>query len=176
MKNILAIGGSNSKKSINKILATHIANQIKEVTVSTLNWDEIVLPLYSPDLEEESGIPEKVQYFLDLVKATDGIVLSLAEYNGSFAAAFKNLWDWSSRIDQKIWANKPMFLSATSPGGRGGMGVIAHVKGLMPHFGGNVIVDYSLPSFFDNFKDGEVIQPELQNELKLKIEEFSNSI
>ena len=176
MKKIIAIGGSNSKKSINKTLASYIANKIEAVSVITIDWDELALPLYSPDLEVENGIPEKVQEFVNLINDVDGIVLSLAEYNGSFTAAFKNLWDWSSRINQKIWAGKPMFLSATSPGGRGGIGVLTHVKGLMPHFGGNVIVDYSLPTFYDNFKDGKIVNQEKAEELTNKLNEYKKSL
>lgn len=176
MKNILAIGGSNSKKSINTFFATYIANQMNDVVVTTLNWEELILPLYSPDLEEEKGIPENVNYFLELIKSTDGIVLSLAEYNGSFTSAFKNLWDWSSRVEKNFWENKPMFLASTSPGGRGGIGVLSHVKSLIPHFGGNTIVDFSLPAFYDNFKNNEMHNTEIKLELIQKIKTFNKSI
>jgi NAD(P)H-dependent FMN reductase len=176
MKKILAIGGSNSKASINKTLAIHIASQVEGVTVTILDWDNVVLPLFSVDLEAKEGIPEAVVAFKKEIEESDAIVLSLAEHNGMLTAALKNLWDWASRIDQKIWMGKPLFLAATSPGGRGGVSALETTKNIMPHFGGNVIVDFSLPSFYDNFKEGTIADAEKLQELTDKIEVFSKSI
>lgn len=175
MKNILAIGASNSKTSINKILANHIANEVNDVHVTSLNWEDIALPLYSPDLEQETGIPEAANKFMQLIADSDAIVLSLAEHNGQVTAAFKNLWDWTSRIDMKFWANKPMLLAATSPGGRGGVGALEVIKNVIPHFGGDVIADFSLPSFYDNFKDSKIVDEEKEKELKEKVNLFKSS-
>lgn len=176
MKKILAIGGSNSKKSINKILATYIANKIENVEVKILDWNEIELPLYSPDLEAENGMPENAAKFNQLIQDTDAIVLSLAEHNGLHTAAFKNLWDWTSRITMKFWSEKPIFLAATSPGQRGGTGVLRITKEIFPFFGGNIITDFSLPSFNNNFQEGKIIDEKLENELIQKIEEFKKSL
>jgi chromate reductase, NAD(P)H dehydrogenase (quinone) len=176
MKKILAIGGSNSKTSINKMLATHIASQVEGAAVTTLDWDHLVLPLYSVDLEANEGIPEAVIAFKKQIEDTDSIVLSVAENNGNITAAFKNLWDWTSRLDPKVWMSKPLFLAATSPGGRGGMNALEITKNLMPHYGGNLIVDFSLPSFYDNFKEGTIAEAEKLQELTDKIEVFSKSV
>lgn len=176
MKKIIAIAGSNSSKSINKILATHIANQLENVEVTTLNWENMELPLYSTDVEEADGIPENAHAFLKMISETDGVVLSLAEHNGLPTAAFKNLWDWTSRINQKFWDDKPMLLAATSPGARGGQGVLAVVKNLLPHFGGNLIADFSLPSFYENFTDDKLSKEELTAELNQKVQLFQESL
>lgn len=176
MKKVLAIGASNSKKSINKILATYIANQIESATVISMDWEAFELPLFSPDLQETSGIPTNAHQFKALIDDADGIVLSLAEYNGLHTAAFKNLWDWVSRIDMKLWGNKPLFLAAASPGQRGGGNVLRITKDIMPHFGGNVIVDFSFPMFFHNFQEGEVVNPALKTDLMQKIHLFQQSI
>ena len=176
MKKILAIGGSNSKTSINKMLATHIASQVEGAAVTTLDWDHLVLQLYSVDLEANEGIPEAVIAFKKQIEDTDSIVLSVAENNGNITAAFKNLWDWTSRLDPKVWMSKPLFLAATSPGGRGGMNALEITKNLMPHYGGNLIVDFSLPSFYDNFKEGTIAEAEKLQELTDKIEVFSKSV
>ena len=176
MKKVLAIGASNSKKSINKIFANYIANQLTNVQVTQVDWDDIVLPLYSPDLEVEKGIPPQAQEFKDLIDSSDVIVLSLAEYNGMCTPAFKNLWDWTSRIDMKFWANKPMFLAATSPGKRGAQNALKVTKELFPHFGGNTIVDFSLPSFFENFSEDGITNEDLQKTLTDKIALFQKEI
>ncbi len=176
MKKVLALGASNSSTSINTLFATYVANQIGGVEVITADWEEMVLPLYSPDLEASAGIPENAKQFKSRIESVDAIVLSLAEYNGMPSAAFKNLWDWTSRIDMKFWANKPMLLMAASPGGRGGAGVLGFVGNLMPHLGGNVIAQFSLPSFHTNFQNGQLINAELNKELKTKIEQFQEVI
>lgn len=175
MKQILAIGGSNSSKSINKVFATYIANQLKGSEVTIFDWNEFVLPLFGVDLEEKNGIPENVQKFIDLINSADAIILSLAEHNGLPSSAFKNLWDWTSRINAKFWNNKPMFLASASPGGRGGANVLNVCKNAFPHFGGNIIVDTSLPSFYDNFKEGELINEDLKADLNNKIGIFQKA-
>jgi chromate reductase len=176
MKKILAIGGSSSKTSINKTFAAHIASQLANVKVTTLNWDDAVLPLFSVDLEKIAGIPEAALQFKKQLEDTDAIVLSLAEHNGMITAAFKNLWDWTSRIDQKIWMNKPMFLAATSPGGRGGQSAFEIIKNLMPHYGGNVVASIRLPRFYQNFQEGKLVEAERQQELAEQIAIFTHYI
>ncbi len=91
-------------------------------------------------------------------------------------AAFKNLWDWVSRINKKVWSDKPIFLAATSPGGRGAQSALKIIKDLMPHYGGNVIVDYSLPKFHDNFTHNGIKDEEKAQELKGKIHQFQTAI
>ena len=124
MKNIIAFAGSNSKNSINKQLAVYTANQVDGANVTVIDLNDFDLPLYGMDLEMEQGIPADAQRFLDMIKSADGIVLSLAEHNGAYSTAFKNAFDWMSRIDGKLWSDVPMFLMATSPGGRGGATVL----------------------------------------------------
>lgn len=176
MKKILAIGASNSTKSINKIFASYIANKMEGVDVTILDWSDVVLPLYSPDLESETGIPDAISFFINLIEEADGIVISLAEHNGLVSAAFKNLCDWTSRVNQKVWQDKPLFLAATSPGGRGGASVLKITKEIIPFAGGNVIEDFSLPLFYDNFKDGKLINEILESELNNKVSNFQKHI
>lgn len=176
MKKILAIGASNSKKSINKKFATYVAHKIEEATVTVADLNDLELPLYSPDLQVATGIPENAHRFSALIEDSDGIVLSLAEYNGLMTTAFKNLWDWTSRIDMKIWKGKPILLMAASPGGRGGANALRVTKGLLPHFGGNVTADFSLPAFHQNFQNGTLINKELAIDLAEKIAAFQQAI
>lgn len=173
MKKILALGASNSSQSINTLFASYVAHKITEAEVITVDWKDLILPLYSPDLEAASGIPENAQHFLELIQSVDAIVLSLAEYNGMPTAAFKNLWDWTSRIEMKFWSERPMFLMAVSPGGRGGANVLKFVGEVMPHLGGKVVAQFSLPSFHTNFRNGALVNHELNAELETKIEQFA---
>lgn len=176
MKKILAIGASNSKKSINKTFATYVANQVENTAITVADLNELELPLYSPDLEAEIGIPENALKFRALIEESDGVILSLAEYNGMITTAFKNIWDWTSRVDMKIWKNKPMLLMATSPGGRGGANALKVTKELLPHFGGNVIAEFSLPQFHNNFSADGLSDSALKEDLAKKIRLFQEAI
>ena len=176
MKKIVAFAGSNSKNSINKQLATYAANQVNDAEVTNLDLNDFELPIYDIDYEIEHGIPDNAQIFLDKIKSSDGIVLSLAEHNGAYAAVFKNLFDWMSRIDGKLWNDVPMLLMATSPGGRGGATVLDIAKGRFPYMGGNIIADFSLPSFGQNFSEEGMIDANLKNEFENIISKFENAI
>ena len=176
MKKIVAIGGSNSKKSINKALATYAANQLKNTETIIADLNDFDLPLYGIDLENEKGIPEDAHRLNALIASADGLVISLAEHNGSYSAAFKNAFDWLSRIDKKIWKDKPVLLMATSPGKRGGIGVLQTAKASFPHLGANIIADFSLPSFHANFSKAGITDEALHLELNQKIQRFKEAI
>ena len=176
MKKIIAFAGSNSRNSINKKLAEYAVNQLNDVNVQVLDLNDYELPIYSIDLEMESGIPENAHKFLNEIALADGIVLSLAEHNGAYTSVFKNLIDWMSRINNKLWNNVPMLLMATSPGGRGGKGVLGIAQASFPHWGGNIVADFSLPSFGQNFSEEGLKDSELNNRLNAAINDLRKSI
>lgn len=151
MTKILAVGASTSRQSINKEFAAYAAKALPDVEVSVIDLNDYAVPMYSVDEEGANGLPEAAQSFVEAIEASDGMVLSLAEHNGSYAAAFKSLFDWATRVKQKVWSDKPMLLLSTSPGGRGGATVMEAAKGSFPHLGGNIVSSFSLPSFGDNF-------------------------
>jgi len=148
---VLAFGASTSSQSINRQLANFAASQIPGANVTELDLRSLDLPIYSADEEEANGPPADAQKFVDAISAHDAIVVSLAEHNGSYTAAFKNLYDWASRIEQKVWAGKPMLLLSTSPGGRGGATVMETAQEKFPRMGADIRASLSLPSFHDNF-------------------------
>lgn len=176
MKNIIAFAGSNSKSSINKALVTYASSMVTGVEVNVLDLNDFELPLYGIDYEMLHGIPDNAHKFLELIKLSDGIIMSLAEHNGAYATVFKNLFDWMSRLDGKLWSDKPMLLMATTPGARGGVTVLDIAKGRFPFMGGNIVADFSFPSFGDNFKDGNVINENLNSQLLKKIELFQKAL
>ena len=156
MKKIIALGGSSSRKSINKTLAIYAASKVADASIKVMDLNDYKLPLYGIDSEEEIGIPEAAHKFNEILESADGLVISLAEHNGSYTAVFKNLIDWLSRIDMKVWKGKPMLLMATSPGGRGGASVLAAAKSYFPFMEADIVADFSLPSFYDNFSNAEL--------------------
>lgn len=176
MKHIIAFAGSNSKTSINKKLATYAASLVEGAKAVVLDLNDYDLPLYSMDLEISSGIPDNAHKFLDIIKSTDGIVLSLAEHNGTYSTVFKNLFDWMSRINGKLWSDKPMLLMATSPGARGGATGLEIAQGRFGYMGGNIVGSFSLPSFGENFANGKITNVELDNQLLEEVAQFTESL
>lgn len=176
MKKIVALAGSNSKNSINKQLATFTAGLVEDAEVTVLDLNDYKLPLYGMDEELENGIPQDAHKFLDAIHQADGIVLSLAEHNGAYSAAFKNAFDWMSRINGKLWNNIPMLLMATSPGGRGGATALEIAKGRFPYMGGNIVADFSLPSFGDNFSTEGIKDEALAQKLEEAVFMLSKAV
>ncbi|MEJ6793114.1 MAG: NAD(P)H-dependent oxidoreductase [Lacinutrix sp.] len=176
MKQIITFAGSNSKNSINKQLATYASTLVSSVEVKVLDLNDFQLPLYGIDYELEHGIPDNAHKFLEHIKSTNGIILSLAEHNGTYATVFKNLFDWMSRIDGKLWSNKPMLLMATSPGARGGATALEIAKNRFGYMGGNIVGEYSFPSFETNFQNEKISDSTLNNELLSLVKTFENNL
>ncbi|MCF1428869.1 MAG: NAD(P)H-dependent oxidoreductase [Shewanella sp.] len=165
---IIAFGATNSRHSINKQLAAYAANLVEGAEVELLDINEFEMPLFSEDREKELGQPQLAKDFYAKLGSADAIVISFAEHNGSYTAAYKNLFDWTSRIDMKVFQGKPMVLLATSPGPGGASSVLAAAVNSMPFFGGELKVQLSLPSFYDNFdmESGTVRAGEWDDKLK----------
>lgn len=112
---IIAFAGSPSKNSINKKLATYASSLFANAELEVLDLNDYEMPLFSVDKEVVIGQHPLAKAFLDKIGSADFLVVSLAENNGNYSAAFKNLVDWCSRINGKIFQEKSMLLMATSP-------------------------------------------------------------
>lgn len=152
---LLALAASSSRQSINKQLANYAAGLLADAEIELLDINDYEMVLYSSDREEESGIPQLAHDFRDKIAQADAIVIAFAEHNGSYTAAFKNLFDWTSRIDMKVYQSKPMVMLATSPGPGGAANVLNTATTSAPYFAGDVKASLSIPSFYDNFDMAE---------------------
>jgi chromate reductase len=176
MKKVIAIPGSNSLESINKKLAMYVANQVKEAEVESIDLNDYNLPIYGSDEEKLRGIPMDAKNLDNKLSEGDAYVISLAEHNGSYSVAFKNAFDWLSRIDGNVWKEKPMLLLSTSPGERGGATVLEAAKVSFPYLGGNIIDSYAFPSFYDNFKEDRITNSEIDTRIQQMVENLEVSI
>ena len=152
---ILILAASNSTTSINRALATAAGDLVEGSERPVLDLNDFEMPLYSPECEASGGVPDAAQRFVAHIDASDAVILSLAEHNGSYSAAFKNVLDWSSRHKPKLWSEKPMLLLSTSPGARGGATVMAAAQQTFPHLGAAIKASFSLPSYYDNFSEAD---------------------
>ncbi|SDJ65905.1 NADPH-dependent FMN reductase [Chryseobacterium jejuense] len=173
---ILAFAGSSSSTSINRELVKFVLKDFQEEEINLIDLNDFTMPVFSVDLEKK-GFPDEAHHFLKVIEECDVIICSLAEHNRSYSAAFKNLFDWASRINVKVFQNKPMLLMSTSPGGYGGGNVMNTAKTFFPQFAADIKDTFSLPKFYENFDlESGVINPDMLSELKTKIDNFKTLI
>ena len=152
---ILAFAATTSGQSINAQLVHAAAGVLKEqepaAEIDFLDLNDYEMPIYSADREREGGIPELAHQFFGKIGAADGLIISYAEHNGLYTAAFKNVFDWASRIDMKVFQGKPKLAMATSPGQSGAGNVLKTAVGSAPFFGADIKASFSLARFHEAF-------------------------
>ncbi|MDM1294202.1 NAD(P)H-dependent oxidoreductase [Sphingobacterium sp. N143] len=173
---IFAFAGSNSSTSINKQLVKFVLRSFNDHEIDLIDLNDYTMPVFSVDLEK-NGFPQEAHRFLEHIAESDVIICSLAENNRSYSVAFKNVFDWASRINVKVFQDKPMLLMTTSPGGYGGGNVMAEAQKFFPQFGAIIKETFSLPKFYENFDlNNGVINPEYSQVLDEKIASFKKQL
>jgi len=164
---ILAFAATSSTKSINKQLVAYAASLVDGAEIELLDLNDFEMPIFSQDKEEVLGQPAEAKLFMSKIAEADAVVISFAEHNGSYTAAYKNVFDWASRIDMKVYQGKPVVMLATSPGPGGAQSVLGTAVNSAPYFAADVKGSLSIPSFFDNFDMGsrQLTNPELVDKL-----------
>ena len=172
---IVAFAASSSSQSINRQLVSYAVSLLPGKQSEVLNLNDFEIPLFSEDRERELGQPALAQAFLNKLNNADAIIIGFAEHNGSYSAAYKNLFDWCSRIQQKVYAGKDMVLLSTSPGPGGGRNVMSAALDSLPHFGANILGSLSVPSFYESFNTDSpsLTDPDLQTRLEDLLEKLT---
>ena len=124
---------------------------LPDANIEVLDTNDFEVPIFGVDLEEQIGVPESAQRFYEKVGAADVILMSFAEHNGHYSAAYKNLFDWVSRIDGSIYRDTPSVFFSVSPGPNGAKKVLEAATKSSKHFGADLKASLSIPSFEDNF-------------------------
>jgi NAD(P)H-dependent FMN reductase len=170
---VLAFAASNSRNSINKTLVSYAkglleAGLLDNTDVEVIDINDYEMSLYSVERERDEGIPDQAQQFYRKIGEADALIISLAEHNGFYTAAYKNLFDWTSRVDKNVYQNKPAVLFSTSPGPRGAGNVLKVAKESAPFFGMDLRADVSIPRFYENFdvKHNRISNAEIQEQLE----------
>jgi NAD(P)H-dependent FMN reductase len=165
---IIAFAGSNSSHSINKKLVQYAVSLFENADMEVLDLNDYEMPIFSVDREAASGHPELAHEFLAKISTADLLVVSLAENNDSYSAAFKNIFDWCSRVRKDLFQDKPMLLMATSPGRRGGRNVLDTAERFFPDYGAQVQGVFSLPSFNYFFDVGRGVVSDAGKDAELR--------
>lgn len=168
---ILAFAASTSTKSINKKLVTYAVSFLKGNEIEILDLNDYEIPLFNVDRERELGKPLQAKKFLDKIGKCNALIISFAEHNGTYSAAYKNLFDWCTRINPEVFQEKPMVLLSTSPGPGGAGRVLNTAINAVPHFAGKVIASLSVPAFYKNFdqKSNEITNKDLRGKLESSV-------
>ena len=171
MMKVLAFAASSSKQSINAQLVRYAGSLIRDADVEYLDINDYEMPLFSVDRLKEMGMPEAAKRFYNRIGQADALLISFAEHNGSFTAAYKSLYDWTSQISAKVFQEKPVVMLSTSPGGRGGASVLETAVTTGGHFGAKVMASMSVPKFYDNFDTdaGIISNPDINAELTIAL-------
>ena len=161
---VLAFAASNHSKSINRMLVGCAAVQLQRLNpdaqIEFVDINDYEMPIYSPDRQNADGIHQLAQDFHAKIGDADALIVSFAEYNGFVTAAWKNIYDWMSRIDQKVWQDKPFVLLAASPGGRAGANVLQTQEQTAPFFGMNIKGRYGVGTWSDAWNGDTLVKAE----------------
>ena len=168
---VLAFAATTSRHSINRQLLGYAARLLDDehgVRVDFLDLNDYEMPIYSIDRQNENGIPAEAHDFFERIGAADGLLISFAEHNGFYTAAYKNVFDWASRIDMRVFQDKPTVMLSTSPGRNGGANVLRTAAESGVFFGNDVLASLAVPNFTTSFDatTGTIIDPDLDAALR----------
>lgn len=169
----LGFAASNSSQSINRTLVRHALDVLTDEVDSAaetelLDINDYEMPIYSFDREEAGGIPDLAHQFLAKIGAADALVISIAEHNGSYSAAYKNLFDWCSRVGRDVYQNKPILVMSASPGKGAAERVLDIAVTAAPHFGGDVKASFAVGPYSEKFdaEAGKLTDADLSGQLR----------
>ncbi len=159
---VLAFGASSSRNSINKQLVSHATEVLTEINsirprpdgnieIEIIDLNDYEMPIYSIDRENEDGIHQLAQDFYKKIEDADALIVSYAEHNGFYTSAYKNIFDWTSRVSKKVFQDKPMVIMSASAGKGGGSSVLKIAMDSAPHIGANVLTGFSVGPFSSVF-------------------------
>jgi NAD(P)H-dependent FMN reductase len=170
---VLLFNGSGQSDGLN----ARALNQISQLLVDKhqVITDEVnnyVLPFYDKYIYKHT-INTILSSLTSKISISDVLIIAIPEFNGSYPAKFKNLYDWLSVItsmyfSKDAWMDKNIIVVSATPGKRGGQDVLAAAKSSFNYNGGKTVLTVSLPEFSRN----SIFTDEQQEEILRKIEYF----
>ena len=154
---------------------TYVAEFAPSADIEYVDLNDFEMPIFSPERRSAHGIHPLAQAFFDKMGEADVIMMSLAEYNGSFTAAFKNIFDWASSIDMCVFHKCPTLVLAASPGPRGAQHVLNTMVEVGPFFGADVKGSLSVPSFDKTFDIAQkkLVSDDLSRNLRVELNKLN---
>lgn len=163
---VLGISGSLRKGSFNSGLLRAAASVLPPgMEMTTFPLHDI--PLFNADVEE-LGNPEPVTALQQAIKAADGLLFAVPEYNYSISGVLKNAIDWASRGWPSPLDGKPAAIMGVG-GRQGTVRAQMHMRQIALHNSLRVMIDPELQLVrsrrrFDS--DGNVTDDELLDRMR----------
>jgi chromate reductase len=148
---IAVIVGSNRRDSINRKLAGALARLgAAKFEAAFVRIDD--LPMYNQD--NETPLPAEVARFKQEIARADGVVFVTPEHDRSIPAVLKNAIDWGARpYGTSVWAEKPAFITGTSPGAIGSALAQQHLRTILVSLGTILLGGEAYVTFKPNLID-----------------------
>jgi len=140
---LIFFAGSARAESINKKLANAACGYAssKGAEAEFIDLKDYPMPIYCGDLEDKEGLPDAAIALKEKLAACDGFFIASPEYNSGYSALLKNTIDWLTRPNPKTeeqlnaFKGKVAAISATSPGGLGGLRGLVPLRSLLGNIG-----------------------------------------
>jgi chromate reductase len=146
MSHVMFITGSLRQDSFNTKLLGYLETLLPwGYTVDFLGADAAALPLFNEDLEGDPDILAACHDIHARFASAQAFVIATPEYNGQVTAYLKNTIDWVSRLSfvdetkANPFLDKPVLLSSSTSGFRGGQLAASSARDLMAYVGATVI-------------------------------------
>ena len=112
------------------------------------------LPMYNQD--NEGNLPAEVARFKDEIAKADGVLIVTPEHDRSMPAVLKNAIDWGARpYGKNSWADKPAFITGTSPGAIGSALAQQHLRYVLVSLGMFLLGGEAYVTFKPNLVDDQ---------------------
>lgn len=142
-KKIVIAVGSFRKGSFNQSFADYVKVSLEAAGATAEFLDYRDVPLLEQDTEFPT--PSSVEKVRDQVASADGVWVVSPEYNGSYPAVLKNVFDWLSRPVKPFDFETPTVLNGKAATFSGAAGsteakfVREQLKGYLPYIRMNVL-------------------------------------
>lgn len=113
------VSGSPRKESLSFRVALHLLQQLSSISTHTVNIMDVRdwhFPLLQEVISSEEAAPEHLKPLAKRMFAAQAFILVTPEYNGTYTAALKNLFDYFPKQSHKAFG-----VVTASPGAMGGM-------------------------------------------------------
>jgi chromate reductase, NAD(P)H dehydrogenase (quinone) len=173
---VAVIVGSNRRDSINRKLARALARLgAGQFEATFAQIDD--LPMYNQD--SEASLPAEVVRFKQEIARADGVLFVTPEHDRSIPAVLKNAIDWGARpYGTSVWAEKPAFITGTSPGAIGSALAQQHLRNILVSLGAILLGGEAYVTFKPNLIDehGAIGDETTQKFLQVFVDRFATLV
>lgn len=177
MKKLVAMVGTNSKKSTNRDLLNFISKHFADqADIEVMEIDG--LPLFNKPADKE--VPQQAKDMAAKIEAADGVIISTPEYDHTVPAPLVNALNWLS-YHIYPFTDKPVMITGSSYGRLGSSRAQMHLRQILdsPDIKARVLpnsefmLGYGLDAFDSN---GDLKDADTTKQLEAIFEDFMTFI